>query len=91
MIDNPNEENNFPHELLLNDFQISKILKVFANVSSANIEFLKAELSKMIQSGEILADLLAAIPKVLFNTKVTAFKKAASKTTEIATKVKIQK
>ena len=37
MIGNSNDETNFPQKLLLNDTQVSKILKAFANGSSANI------------------------------------------------------
>ena len=46
-----NDETNFPHKLLLTDTLISRICKAFANDSSANIKFLKTQLSKMIQSG----------------------------------------
>ena len=33
-----NDENNVPHELLLTNTQVSKLRKVFANNSSANIK-----------------------------------------------------
>ena len=54
LIRNSNDETNFPHKLLLTDTQVSKICKAFANGSSANIKFSKTQLSKMIQSGEIM-------------------------------------
>ena len=36
-----NDENNFPHKLLLNNTQVSKLHKEFANGSSANIKLSK--------------------------------------------------
>ena len=39
----------------------SKIRQAFANGSSANIKFLKIQLSEIIQSGRILGELLEAI------------------------------
>ena len=62
----PNDKTNFPHKLLLTDTQISKIRKAFANGSLANIKFSKTQLSKMIQSGGILGELVAAIPQAMF-------------------------
>ena len=41
LIENSNDETNFPHKLLLTDKQVSKIRKAFANGSSANIKFSK--------------------------------------------------
>ena len=41
LIGNPNDETNFIHKLLLNDTQVSKICKAFANGSSANIKYSK--------------------------------------------------
>ena len=66
MIGNPNDETNFPHKLLLTYTQVSKICKAFANGSSANIKFSKTQLSKMIQSGGIVGELIAAIPQGMF-------------------------
>ena len=51
-------EINFPHKLLLTDTQVSKILKVFTNGSSANIKLSKTQLSKMLQSGGFIHDIL---------------------------------
>ena len=50
LIENSNDETNFPHKLLITDTQVSKICNVFANGSSANLKFSKSQLSK-IQSG----------------------------------------
>ena len=64
MIGCSNDETNFPHsnfKLLLTDTQVSKTRKNFANSSSANIKFSKTQLSKMIQSGGLLGELLVAI------------------------------
>ena len=66
MIWNSNDETNFLHKFKLTDTQVSKIRKAFANGLSANIKFSKTELFKMIQLGEILGDLIAAIPQVMF-------------------------
>ena len=51
MIGDTNDEANFLHELLLNDTQVSRVCKAFANGSSANIKFLKSQLSKMMHLG----------------------------------------
>ena len=51
MIGDPNDEANFPHELLPTERQVPSIHKSFANNSSADIKFSKTKLSKMIRSG----------------------------------------
>ena len=51
-------ENNFPHKLLLNNTLVSNLRKAFTNNSSANIKLSKTQLSKMIQSGGFLGKLL---------------------------------
>ena len=53
-IGSSNDKTNFPRKLLLTDTQVSKIREDFANGSSANTKFSKTQLSKIIQSGEIL-------------------------------------
>ena len=52
LIENSNDETNFPHKLLLTDKQVSKIRKAFANGSFANIKCL----SKILQLGGVLRD-----------------------------------
>ena len=47
---------------------IRKIRNVFANGSSANIKISKTLLSKMIQSGGFLLELIAAIQQAIFMT-----------------------
>ena len=37
-----NDENNFPHKLLLSNTQVSKLGKTFANNSSANVKLSKS-------------------------------------------------
>ena len=63
MIGDSNDKTNFPHELLLRDRQVSSIRKAFANNSSVDIKFSKAQLSKMIQSGGFLGKLLGPLLK----------------------------
>ena len=41
------QENNFPHKLLLTNTQISKLLKAFANKSSAIVKLSKPQLRTM--------------------------------------------
>ena len=50
-----NNGNNFPHNLLLTDIQVSKLL---ANNSSANIILSKTQLHKIVQPGKILGSIL---------------------------------
>ena len=50
-----NNGNNFPHNLLLTDIQVSKLL---ANNSSANIILSKTQLHKIAQPGKILGSIL---------------------------------
>ena len=58
-----NNETNFPHELLLTDWQISSLHKSFANKPSIVIKLSKRQLSKMIQSGGFLSRLLDPLLK----------------------------
>ena len=75
LIENSDYETNFPHKLSLTGTQVSKILKAFENSSSTNIKISKTHLSEMIRSGEILSDLLAAIPQLMFLTRAEALKR----------------
>ena len=49
MADDYSDETNVPNKLLLISTQVSRICIAFANDTSANTEFLKSQLSKMIQ------------------------------------------
>ena len=63
MIGDSNDETNFPHELLLTGRQVSSICNAFSNNSSVDIKFSKTQLSRMIQSGEFLGNLLGPLLK----------------------------
>ena len=61
MIDD--NENNFPHKLLLTNRQVANLRKVFANHLSTDIKLSKTQLSKMIKSGGFLGRLLVPLLK----------------------------
>ena len=61
MIDNSDDNTNFPHELLLTNRQVANLRKAFANYTSKDIELSKTQLSKMIQSGGFLGRLLGPL------------------------------
>ena len=56
-------ETNFHHKLLLTNRQVASLCKTFANYLSVNIKLSKAQLSKMIQSGEFIGRLLGRLLK----------------------------
>ena len=58
-----NDENNFPHKLLLTNTQVSKVLKVFENGSTANIKLSKTPLKKIEQLEGFLGRLLEPLVK----------------------------
>ena len=59
MVSNSNDNNaNFLHELLLTNRQVASIRKAFAKNTSTDIKLSKTQLSKMIQSGGFLGNLL---------------------------------
>ena len=58
-----NDENNFPHKLLLTNTQVSRLRKAFANASSANIKLSKTHLHKMGQKGGFFGRLLGPLLK----------------------------
>ena len=61
MVSNSNENTNFPHELLLTNRQVANVRKTFANHSAIDIKLSKTQLSKMIQSGGFLGNLLGKL------------------------------
>ena len=61
MVSNSNDNTNFPHELLLTNRQIANIRKAFAKKTSIDIKLSKTQLSKMIQSGGFLENLLGKL------------------------------
>ena len=58
-----NNENNFLHKMSLNNIQVSKLRKTFANSTSANIKLSKTELHKIGQSGQFLGRFLGPLLK----------------------------
>ena len=50
VVGDSNNENNFPHKLLLTNTQVSRLCKAFANDSSANTKLSKTQLHKIGQS-----------------------------------------
>ena len=60
MTGNSGEETNFPHTLLLTNRQAANLRKSFANYTSTDIKFSKAQLNKMQKGGflRLLAPLL---------------------------------
>ena len=58
MVGNSNDNTNFPHEFLLTNRQVANIRKAFAKNTSTDIKLSKTQLSKMIQSGGFLGNLL---------------------------------
>ena len=64
MVSSLNDNTNFPHELLLTNRQVANIRKAFAKNTSIDIKLSKTQLSKMIQSGGFLGNLLGKLMKV---------------------------
>ena len=58
-------ENIFPHKLLLTNRQVLNLLKGFANNSSTDIKLSKTQLSKILQSGGFVGRLLGPLLKKL--------------------------
>ena len=61
MVTNSNDNTNFTYELLLTNRQVAKIRKAFAKNTSTDIKLSKTQLSKMIQSGGFLGNLLCKL------------------------------
>ena len=52
VVTDSNDENNFPHKLLLTNTQVLNLSKAFANNSTANIKLSKTQLHKTGQLGD---------------------------------------
>ena len=63
MIGDSNDENNFPHKLLLTNTQVSKLRKASASGSSVNIKLFKSQLHRIGQSGGFLGKVLRPLLK----------------------------
>ena len=61
MVGNSNDNTNFPHKLLLTDRQVANIRKAFSNNLSTDVKFSKTQLSKIMQSGGFLGNLLSKL------------------------------
>ena len=70
MVSNSNDNTNFPHELLLTNRQVANIHKAFAKNTSIDIKLSKTQLSKMIQSGGFLGNLLGKLAGPLMKVAV---------------------
>ena len=57
MIDNSEDETNFPRKLLLTNRQVANLRRVFAKHTSTYIKLSKTQLSKMLQSRGFLGRL----------------------------------
>ena len=55
--------NDLPHELLLTTRQNTKLRNAFNNNTSTDLKLSKAQISKIIQSGEFLGRLLGPLLK----------------------------
>ena len=58
IVGDSNDENNFPHKLLLTSTQVSKLAKASTGYSSDKIKLSKTQLHKIEQSGQFLGKLL---------------------------------
>ena len=74
MVGNSNDNTNFPHELLLTNRQVANIRKAFAKNTSTDIKLSKTQLSKMIQSGGFLGNLLGKLAGPLMKVAMTLAK-----------------
>ena len=61
MVGKSNDNTNFPHEVLLTNRQVANIRKAFAKNKSTDIKLSKTQLSKIIQSGGFLGNLLGQL------------------------------
>ena len=57
------DETNFPHKLLSTNRQVENLCKTFAKKSLTDVKLSKTQLSKMIQSGQLLGRLLSSLLK----------------------------
>ena len=64
VIGNSNDETNFPYRLLTDGRISKKLRKAFANKPSANINYQKSQLSKIVQLGGFLSRLLGPLLEI---------------------------
>ena len=70
--------NNLPHELLLTTRQKTKLRNALNNIMSTDIRLSKAQISKIIQSGEFLGSLLRKLAGPLMKVAIALAKKCFS-------------
>ena len=70
MVGDSNDNTNFPHELLLTNRQVANIRIAFAKNTSIEIKLSKTQLSKMIQSGGFLGNLLGKLAGPLMKVAI---------------------
>ena len=58
IVDDSNDEDNFPYKLLLTNTKVSRLCKAFPNNSSANVKLSKTQSHKIAKSGGSLGRLL---------------------------------
>ena len=63
VVGDSNDQNIFPHKLLLINTQFSKLFKAFSNNFSANIKLSKTQLHKIKQLGRVLGRHLGPLLK----------------------------
>ena len=66
--------NDLPHELLLTTRQKTKLRNAFNNNMSTDLKLSKAQISKIIQSGEFLGSLLCKLVSPLMKVAVPLVK-----------------
>ena len=74
MVGDSNDNTNFHHELLLTNRQVANIRKAFAKNASIDIKLSKTQLSKMMQSGGFLGNLLGKLAGPLMKVAVSLAK-----------------
>ena len=82
MIDDSNDETNFPQKLLLTDRQVLRLRKACTNNSPANIKLPKTQLFIIVQLGGVLGPLSGL--SLLLNPEESA-KKLMQKWSKIKT------
>ena len=65
IIGHSNDENNFPHKVLLTNTKFSRLHEAFSNISSANIKLSKPHLHKIGQTGRFLGRHLRLLIKII--------------------------
>ena len=76
-VGNSNDENNFPHQLLLTNTQVSRLRQAFANSSSANIKLSKTRLHKIGESEGFLGRFLGPLLKTVLPLRGNVLKPLA--------------